>query len=141
MGYTHYWNQRRDFTDDEWKRVQMGVRNILTSAEVDEIPLGNGMGEGTPVIEADHISFNGLGDDGHETCYLSRKQPPCPEWKSQADYDQRGAFDFCKTARKPYDPVVVSVLNFLVTEFPSVISASSDGADEGLPVEDSHYYP
>ena len=48
-------------------------------------------------------------------------------------------FDFCKTARKPYDTIVVAILWFLQREFPDHILVSSDGdiddfqSDEGKP--------
>jgi hypothetical protein len=140
MGYTHYWRQHRDFTADEWAIVRMRVLNILDQAIVSGVDLANGLGEGKPKVGSEEIAFNGRGNDGHETAFFSKKKAPCPEWKSQAEYDAEGAFDFCKTARKPYDPVVVSVLHFLATEFPEVITVSSDGADEGVPVEDSQFY-
>lgn len=41
------------------------------------------------------IRFNGVEDDGHETFYLPKK---------------KRSFNFCKTARKPYDIAVAMVL-------------------------------
>ncbi len=41
-------------------------------------------------------------------------------------------FAFCKTARKPYDPVVVSILVAARDIAPDAIRISSDGGDEAL---------
>lgn len=51
-----------------------------------------------PVIEADYINFNGCGADGED----------CEEFLLDGALD--GYSQYCKTARKPYDEVVVAVL-------------------------------
>ena len=77
------------------------------------IPIVGPFGEkGTDVIVNDHmVSFNGVEDDSHETCQIT-KQPT--------------KFEFCKTARKPYDKVVVEVLKAARKACPSM-ELSSDG--------------
>lgn len=112
MGYTHYWTQKRNFTVSEWKQIQEDIGAILTHAEtVAGITLADGNGDGgtRPVITAEHIAFNGLGEDAHETFFVSRKISP-PAY----DGAQRG-WDFCKTARKPYDTAVTACLCYLAT--------------------------
>ncbi len=141
MGYTHYWRQYRDFTDKEWEKVAAGVTDILDRATAEGIALGDGMGEGDPEFKDGEILFNGAGEEAYETLYLSKIREPRPSWVSTLDYERSGAHGFCKTARRPYDPVVVSVLNFLATEFPAVVGVASDGAEEGIPTEDSQFYP
>ena len=112
MGYTHYWTQKRDFTKDEWKTVCEDIGAILKYAQHDAgIALADGMGTGgtSPELLADKIWFNGVEDDSHETMSINRRRPPKEDWQSV-----RGR-DFCKTARKPYDSVVVACLCYLST--------------------------
>ena len=75
--------------------------------------MANGSGDpGTsPEINNDKIWFNGVGDDSHETFAIYRIRQPRESWQGK---DRRG-WDFTKTARKPYDPVVVACLCYLST--------------------------
>ena len=57
------------------------------------------------------IRFNGKGEEGHETFMLT---PDSQE------------FNFCKTAQKPYDIVVVAIL-CLLAHHTSGVTVSSDG--------------
>jgi hypothetical protein len=112
MGYTHYWTQRRDFTKDEWTTVSADFAALFKHAiHAEGIYLADGMGDrGTkPEIDGDRILFNGVGDDSHETFTVNRKRPPKAAW------EKRRGWDFCKTARKPYDAVVVAALCYLAT--------------------------
>lgn len=137
MGYTHYWTQKRNFTVAQWQIVRADIAAILDYGQnMSGVPLANGMGDGgsTPEISDDMISFNGLGDDSHETFFIERKI-------RKPDYAGRTkGWDFCKTAQKPYDPVVTACLCYLSTvtrkEDPAshepiigseVYSVSSDG--------------
>lgn len=112
MGYTHYWTQKRNFTVTEWQDICSDVRAILDYGQnLAGVPLANGMGDGgtSPELSDDSIAFNGLGDDSHETFSIGRKI-------RRPDYEGRTkGWDFCKTARKPYDPVVVACLCYLST--------------------------
>ena len=89
------------------------VKKLLKNSNV---PLGDANGEiGTkPVFNSRHIMFNGIGDDSHETA---------------AVYKGASEFEFCKTARKPYDSVVVEFYKLIRKYAPSTI-LSSDGGDE-----------
>ncbi len=124
MGYTHYWSASRDFTDDEWILIKAGTRNILRVAQEDH---GVALSEEydinkIPVVSDKHIFFNGYGDEGHETFVLSHKVPKAPAYrKGEPD------FQFCKTARKPYDSAVVAILNYARHVAPDGFSWSSDG--------------
>ena len=135
MGYTHYWSMSNDFTPAEWQLICGAARNVITkfndfgnsvklAREYDDIS--------TPAeITDEHIRFNGLGDDGHETFLIPREIPEAPEWR-QGEPD----FQFCKTARKPYDDAVVAVLIYIRQECPGKFEWSSDGDlsehDDGL---------
>lgn len=143
MGYTHYWRQTRDFTDDEWLKLRQGagqvvsaLRNAKALRERDipavpfDIPLAyeDDEPDRPPVVSLDEIRFNGVGEDGHETFYLTRRKPEKREFDRL--YETEGAFDFCKTARKPYDAAVVAVLTIAHTVAPGVLTLSSDGTPE-----------
>lgn len=113
MGYTHYWTQLRDLSKEEWTTICADIGEILKYAQHDGgVALGDGAGDpGTsPEITNTKIWFNGIGDDSHETMAIDRKRV-LEDWQSK---DQLG-WAFCKTARKPYDPVVVACLCYLST--------------------------
>lgn len=91
MGYTHYWSH--DYIDhDSWIRLIDDARRIINAIEV---PVGNGLGEGEPVLTEDEIRLNGKNGNDYETFLLT----PDPT-----------GFDFCKTGLRPYDVVVTTVL-------------------------------
>ena len=108
MGYTHYWRQLRDFTDTEWQELTRLTNLIIAD---NEGILSAGFGEGgKPEVNGEHIWFNGLGEDSHETFRITKKKRAKEDYEEQEAYDRRGAFEFCKTAHKPYDKYVVAVL-------------------------------
>lgn len=116
MGYTHYYNQHRTLTKTEWQTVCDDIRTILAYAQHEcGIVIGNGGGEpGTsPEIGPACISFNGVGDDSHETFYVPRLRTTKPDYPGQdkAHYSS----NFTKTARKPYDAAVTACLCYLTT--------------------------
>ena len=108
MGYTHYWRQLRDFTDTEWQELTRLTNLIIAD---NEGILSDGFGEGgKPEVNGEHIWFNGLGEDSHETFRITKKKRAKEDYEEQEAYDRQGAFEFCKTAHKPYDKYVVAVL-------------------------------
>lgn len=117
MGYTHYWQQMRDATPLEWTQIQFMVARIVEKTAV-RIDI-----EGTT---DDQICLNGAGGDEyeHETFGLYRIRQPKRDWE---DADRQG-WDFCKTARKPYDEVATAILIVLHSEIPGYLDhISSDG--------------
>ena len=141
MGYTHYWRFKKSP-----KSVENGAESFKMAVEAakkciakvpSEIPtvlyhwnkekqgydisdgtlpfkLCGGNGEGKPKFDDDVVCFNGDAskDHDHETCYLSM--------------DSDG-FDFCKTARKPYDVAVCITLICFKHFFGDLFEYSSDG--------------
>lgn len=89
------------------------VKKLIKSSKV---PLGNGYGDvdSKPVFNKDYIAFNGVGDDAHETASVTK---------------EASKFEFCKTARKPYDSVVVEFYKLIRKHAPST-ELNSDGGDE-----------
>ena len=109
MGYTHYW-KHNGFTDTEWEQLQVGAREILDNTDVS---LAGGLGEGSPEITDNSIWLNGVGTDGYETFRLTKDST---------------TFDFCKTAMKPYDKIVVDILK-LARDINKSFTPTSDGED------------
>lgn len=104
MGYTHYWNLQDELNDDVLGKVSKVLNKYKNIIQMEF----NNPNE--PVISSDHIVFNGIGEDGHETFYLE-------------PYGD----DFCKTNEKPYDLVVCEVLLILKHSYREKFELSSDG--------------
>jgi len=132
MGYTHYWHQVRNISKADWSEIKDHIADILKDVQhVQGVPLANweGNAKTCPEITADEISFNGLGDDSHETFVIHRKRLPKEEWQ------RRRGFGFCKTARKPYDIAVAACLSYMATIVGShEVTSDGNGSDwlEGL---------
>jgi len=105
MGYTHYFQLHQKPTDEEWDNFDADVSKILDG---NAVPLDN---ESTPY----RIFLNGVDEDSHETFVLDRDST---RW------------NFCKTARKPYDDVVSAILIAARYNFGDKFSLSSDGTWE-----------
>lgn len=113
MGFTHYLKQPSSFTSDQWAAFCAECKVIFDANR--DILAGPRGEEGTqPWVNDDRIAFNGIGDESHETCAVTK--------------DACG-FDFCKTAHKEYDPIVVEVYK-LVRKFLPDTELSSDGGPE-----------
>ena len=115
MGYTHYYRNKPAFTDEQWSAFCVEVRQLFQSYR-GVVALGNGHGEplSSPYIGRDEIAFNGIDDDSHETAFVSKF---------------RDEFQFCKTARKPYDEVVVKFYK-LIRKYLPTTELMSDGGIE-----------
>ena len=104
MGYTNYWYQHEDFTEDEWMKIKIFYHGLNTVH-------GGGFLQGADHImqdettDGDHIAFNGRKGQDYETFVLSKNV------NVKADYEGANpAFNFCKTARNPYDAMVWALL-------------------------------
>jgi hypothetical protein len=113
MGYTVYFEQNRPFTTEEWGKIRAAV--IPMFHRLKQIKGGNG--EGRPIIDNSDIMFNGDASKGeeHEGFQLSK----C-----------NSGFQFCKTARKPYDRYVKAVLCVADYYAPGALDISCDGDNE-----------
>ena len=112
MGYTHYWKFGSDIDQKKYARALTKCRKIIKNSPV---KLGNCEGKNNPVL-TNGFCINGFGDEAHETFGMG-KEP------------DRGLYggDFCKTACKPYDVIVVACLCVLGQDLGKQISVSSDG--------------
>ena len=133
MGYTHYWEFKKNPKDvkDGSKKFAKAVELLKkclakVPAEIgaakSPFVLKGGDGKGKPVLTDEVVCFNGDASMhyDYETCYLALNND---------DYD----FDFCKTARQPYDVAVCLTLLCFKKTFGNDFSYSSDGNqdDEG----------
>ena len=119
MGYTHYWYINNELPRDKWAGFKEACLTLLDDSSTEGV-LGNGSGDGGfPYITDELISFNGIGDDSHETFSFSRNH-------GRRESDGEG-FNCCKTARKPYDKYVVDTLILAEDHFGDRIHVKSDG--------------
>ena len=122
MGYTRYWDRTNQPITEDFCEA---VRKIIEDSKAKGIFIGNAWGEGEPVITPDKIAFNGDAskDLDHESCYFSNE-------------DEIG-FDFCKTARKPYDYTVREVLK-VAEQMNIITNLRSDGENEEIISDDDY---
>jgi hypothetical protein len=113
MGYTHYICNPKGFTKDQWNTFIKEAKSIISNSDV-PLACWNGAKGTLPLISDTEVKFNGVGDNSHETCMVTKKATD---------------FDFCKTARKPYDKIVVAIYKAARNANPS-IELSSDGGRE-----------
>ena len=114
MGYTHYWKIKSelDFNKEGFCSAVQAL--IEDGFQKGIIQYESGTNE-YPEFDETSLRFNGVGGDGHETFLVNTRVT---------------SFDFCKTARKPYDAYVVAALMLLEKYFPESFEWSSDGDSE-----------
>lgn len=125
MGYTHYWTPTKA-TPEQWDTLLDEAKQLLEALPAntdtaggycsdDPLEIKGGLGTGKPKFTKKQIWFNGDEERGldHETFLI---KPNKNEW------------NFCKTARKPYDLLVCAILiaTYNVLEY----DVSSDGGLE-----------
>ena len=122
MGYTHYWTNKKRPTKKQWDAIMVEVSKLFETKEAYKLLRYESDKATPPRLDAEEIRFNGRGENGHETFYFTR--------------DPSG-FEFCKTARKPYDLFVTAVLTIAHHFAPDCFSVRSDGwPDEWQPAID-----
>lgn len=120
MGYTHYWHFSKPI-----KQIENGENKFKKAVALfkkglklmPDIQLGNGVGVDKPIITDTKLVFNGRADKGedYETFAIC------------VDNEDRYDYDFCKTARRPYDPAVCLALLCFQKAFTGSFGYSSDG--------------
>lgn len=131
MGYTHYAELHpidQAAADVAFADLRSDLERLLWWAGSPSlgIKLGDAHGAEWPELSADLIAFNGYGSESFESFYWPRPVTAC---------DQPGlpyAGWFCKTGRRPYDPVVVAALVLAQYHYGPAVKLSSDGTDEEL---------
>lgn len=125
MGYTHYMSFKKDNSVTTNKKYQYAVRQCqkvikgyndnVKSIDKKHQDRLSGYSAHCKVGDYLGINFNGVGDLSHESFELR------DYYKNNRD------FEFCKTAEKPYDVVVVACLIVLNHYLGDNIQVSSDG--------------
>lgn len=126
MGYTRYWKRTdKAYGEDFIKEVNAVIGNCLTRG----ITIKNGHGIDFPQADMNMIWLNGNeeNDLGHETFFIPN---------TTSEYFKEG-FEFCKTARKPYDYAVRQILK-IAEEYGLVTNVSSDGENEEIISDDDY---
>ena len=102
MGYTNYWYQHEDFTNDEWHKIQVFFHGL-------KMVYGGGS-----YLKADHIINDQTRSDSHIQFNGAKGQDyETFELKKSCIYDDHNvAFNFCKTNRNPYDAMVWALLSY-----------------------------
>ena len=121
MGYTHYWELKKQPTPTKFKKAVETLNAIFAEHKDLRELLAGWDGNGEPDLNEEMISFNGRADKGddYESFTIQRAKP---KW------------DFCKTQYRPYDVVVCITLLVLKKVLgPATFSFSSDGVYWGKP--------
>ncbi len=112
MGYTHYWTDDGASDTLPAEAVTL-IKQITDRAYQQGLIQREHDDPRPPLATAQAVRFNGVGEEGHETFQFATAN--------------RGAYGFCKTARKPYDDVVMRVL-LILGYYRDGLVIRSDGA-------------
>ena len=122
MGYTHYWTiNQNQISPESW----FGFIQEFSEIEAKFHEKLDHTTDQKYRIDSESIIFNGIGEQGHETFTMNRKNPMEESYTGENEY-----FNFCKTARKEYDIAVCCALIIAKKYFGDIIKVSSDGEDE-----------
>lgn len=120
MGHSHYWTYNTKLVgfSSRYKLTKSVIANFIQFAMDKNYVLANGLGDigSSPVIKPSSIYFNGAGDDMAETMYFDGKVEQ--------------SYNYCKTNRCSYDPVVVASLLIAKQYMGPLMSIKSDGCGE-----------
>lgn len=127
MGYTHYFTFNRvkgipaDELEAAYKAALIECAHVARAYQATAVGLDrlSGYTAHTKPGAYGGLQLNGKGENAHEPFELRE------HFGEQAD----NGFGFCKTARKPYDIVVVACLAVLKYRLGNAIDVSSDGRE------------
>ena len=132
MGYTHYFYRKPKLNPNRFAKVVEDFKIAINLIRDKGIDICGWNGSGDPILNDLEIRFNGMADQSHETfiLLLNYKKPDY----QKADFFEPGkskglAFQFCKTAQKPYDLAVMTALVIAKHHLKDQIHISSDGED------------
>ncbi|MDM5277149.1 hypothetical protein QUF95_07135 [Paenibacillus silvae] len=107
MGYTHYWYRVREIELDVYFKILNDFKRLLPVLIEKGVWLAGSGGKGDPVINDEHVLFNGVCSERYEDFVFSRVLV-LREWDEPDENDQY--FQFCKTSAYPYDQAVIAFL-------------------------------
>jgi hypothetical protein len=117
MGYTNYWTQKKPFNNIQWNTIKKEYDYIKENFSDDDGIIED------QTEKSDEIIFNGKSKDNldHETFVLTKN------FRKPFYSGDDVKFNFCKTARKPYDLAVWHLLTFVKMIAPNSIEIKRDG--------------
>lgn len=133
MGYTRYWYRPKELDAMKFKLLKNDIKAIIKNCDVKIV---NSHGEdGPPLVTNERISFNGYGEDSHESFDLPRvlegEGYTAHKACTSHEYIKKGlCLQFCKTQHKPYDAVVAASLLALKEIFPEIEISSDYGMED-----------
>lgn len=116
MGYTHYWTRAAELPATKFGAAVKDCRKLMKHLGV---ALAGRDGTGRPIFNDKEIAFNGHAPNEYETFVVARM--------AAARDGEPKTFQFCKTARRPYDICVQAALIVLQHHLGEAIVISSDG--------------
>lgn len=119
MGYTHYWkiNQIHGQAKKNELKYKLAILECskIVKAYYKEHGEISGYTAHCKLGEYGGLNVNGKGEDAHE------------DFEMREHFSENKDFNFCKTARKPYDIVVTACLALLKHRLGDAFTVSSDG--------------
>lgn len=130
MGYTHYWTFKKvkpikgkqsqieaqyQLAVRQCQRIVRSYNKTVKAIDSKHYARLAGYSAHTKVKDYLGLDFNGTAEMGHENFYL------------RDHWSQNESFNFCKTASKPYDVVVVACLITLKHYLGDLVEVGSDG--------------
>lgn len=120
MGWTHYWERPTELPAQPFSDA---VRDLMSLTAASSICVGGFDGTGDPVLEPDHVVFNGQSSQAVEPFEISRV-----EFERQG---RKSVVSYCKTSKMPYDLLVQGALIIFRHHLGRSFQVTSDG-DDGL---------
>jgi hypothetical protein len=123
VGFTRYWTVKRDVDPERLIEAGRKMGELVRSSSV---PLAGLDGTGEPTVNSNTgaVWFNGVeGED-----YEGFAWPPDLIAGRASRDDDDSVFDFCKTARLPYDDVVNACLAVAQEVLGDAIKVEADAA-------------
>lgn len=120
MGYTHYMEMDKKISAANKKKIVADMKVLEKHFKANGLQLFDGIGEKKGVAyKKNYFTFNGDSSKGeaHESFYVEY---------GEDDYN------FCKTARKPYDVAVTAAMVMIKTHLGDAVRISGDGSFEGF---------
>ena len=121
MGYTHFYEIMDESVDLRVVEVGRDIAEVIRRCEI-LIGDANGTPDSAPEISSAAIKFNGVKPDNYE-----RFNYP-PDFEFNRHQGLKTGFEFCKTARRPYDIVVCAEMLALKHHLGDAVHISSDGS-------------
>lgn len=130
MGFSHYLYRPKQLDKNKFSEAVKDCKKVCESIKApityfDTYFDKDEEGDGN-IFSSNTISFNGIGEDAHEPFIVHQDFP----LEGYVQWDEDKIFQFCKTARKPYDTAVVTCLIILYHYFGDEIKICSDGFPE-----------